>query len=93
MKIRKFRETVRVSLSYVQLLAVTLVATVVVLAQAPSAQAQYTPQDVTPVALFDWVTMTTAVLTIMGVALAAVGGYKISIGIGKKVIGWFGGRA
>jgi len=60
---------------------------------ADIASAQYTPTDVTPVSLFNFATMATAVLTIMGTALAAVGLYKISVGIGKKVIRWFGGNA
>lgn len=60
---------------------------------AGSASAQYVPTTVTPVSLFDFAAMGTAVLTIMGTALAAVGLYKISVGIGKKVIAWFGGRA
>jgi hypothetical protein len=56
------------------------------------ASAQYVATDITPVALFNWTTAVTAVLGIMGAALAAVGGYKISVGIGKKVIAYFGGR-
>lgn len=62
-------------------------------ASTASAAPTYTAQDVEPVALFDFANMGVYVLTIMGTALAAVGLYKISVGIGKKVIAWFGGRA
>lgn len=49
----------------------------------------YTPPNVIPSGLFDWPTLALVVLGLMGVALAAVAGYKISVGIGMKVLGYF----
>lgn len=56
---------------------------------ADSASAQYTPTAVAPSGLFDWPTLALSVLGLMGVALAAVAGYKISVGIGMKVMRHF----
>jgi hypothetical protein len=76
-----------------RLFTVTALTLCGLLAVSLPASAQYVAPSVEPVGLFDWAAMGTAVLTIMGSALAAVGLYKISVGIGKKVIAYFGGRA
>ena len=75
----------------VAVLALGIVSSLVTL--PTQAAPTYTAQDVQPVALFNFADMGIYVLTIMGSALAAVGLFKISVGIGKKVIAWFGGRA
>ena len=84
--LRKFR-------GVVSTLTAVAVAGITALAVAPMAQAQYTAPSVSVESLFDFSAMALAVLTIIGGALAAVGGYKIAVGIGKKVIAWLGGRA
>lgn len=81
--------TVRAALILTAATGTGLIASVASATEPP----EYTPEDVSPVGLFDWGDMGVQVLTIMGSALAAVAVFKISVGIGKKVIAWFGGRA